>query len=270
MRRIDFDKETIAALPRSREEALAHGMKNFRGDEQCSNGHLPVRRASDGVCFFCKREKTRSVAENRRRHKGQAKFTPLQRVVAGSKFGDLIATGKFKRERVVRKFRTYTIAYDEVTCTCGQTFWIRRERWGVQKSCLQCKQRRSSSATSKTIAPKIARPLGVSRTVAGLLWFAARKRAQINGIPFTIKPEDIHVPETCPALQIPLDRSMRRSRSRSPRKDAPSLDRVDNTKGYTVGNIRVISHRANNLKKDGTAMEHIAIAEFMELLGIYA
>ena len=45
---------------------------------------------------------------------------------------------------------------------------------------------------------------------------------------------------------------------------SPTLERLDNTKGYVKENICVISHRANKLKGNATLFELKAIAEFTE------
>lgn len=47
----------------------------------------------------------------------------------------------------------------------------------------------------------------------------------------------------------------------SPR--APSLDRIDTTKGYEPGNIEFISWRANYLKRNGTLEEFELIVAHM-------
>lgn len=57
-----------------------------------------------------------------------------------------------------------------------------------------------------------------------------------------ITVQDIVIPEVCPILLVPL--------KKYDKNWAPSLDRVDNSKGYEKGNVRVISKRANALKGD--------------------
>jgi hypothetical protein len=81
------------------------------------------------------------------------------------------------------------------------------------------------------------------------LWDSARKRARTKGIEFTLKPEDIVVPEVCPILGIRL---LKESQTRGGKPDSPSIDRINNSKGYTKDNIWVISLKANRCKLDLT------------------
>lgn len=89
-----------------------------------------------------------------------------------------------------------------------------------------------------------------SRNRERILWVSARRRAAAKGREFSIKIEDIEIPEFCPVLGIPLD-------------SHASIDRVDNSKGYIPGNIRVISYRANIVKGSGTLHEIESIARYM-------
>lgn len=70
----------------------------------------------------------------------------------------------------------------------------------------------------------------------------ARHRARKNGVSFGLSGQDILVPKNCPVLGIPLVIGGPRSNA------SPSLDRINPHKGYTAGNVRVISDRANRLK----------------------
>lgn len=78
---------------------------------------------------------------------------------------------------------------------------------------------------------------------------AARWRAKIKGLEFSLVKEDIVIPEYCPVLGLKLEKGFVRQHN------SPSLDRMDNSKGYTKDNIRVISLRANELKRDATVEE---------------
>lgn len=93
---------------------------------------------------------------------------------------------------------------------------------------------------------------------------SAKSRAKAKGLEFSITSKDIFIPEKCPYLDIPITTSLGRGRGALP--GSPALDRIDPTKGYIVGNVEVISHRANTVKSCGTADEHRRIAERMERL----
>lgn len=75
------------------------------------------------------------------------------------------------------------------------------------------------------------------------LFFIARGRARKNKLDFDITPEDIVIPDLCPIRQVPLS-------FLGDVINNPSLDRVDNSKGYVKGNVRVISRKANMWKND--------------------
>ena len=97
------------------------------------------------------------------------------------------------------------------------------------------------------------------------LLYAARKRAKQNGLDCTITVEDIVIPELCPALGIKLE--ARIGAGRQNREDiggSPSLDRIDNSKGYIPGNVAVISLRANMIKTDATVAELKAVAAYID------
>lgn len=70
----------------------------------------------------------------------------------------------------------------------------------------------------------------------------AKIRANHANLPFDITFEDLTIPEVCPLLNTPMIIGSG--------EDSPSIDRVDNTKGYTKDNIRIISKRANRMKSN--------------------
>lgn len=96
------------------------------------------------------------------------------------------------------------------------------------------------------------------------LYQTARNRAKKSQIPFDIELTDIHVPDMCPYLGIPITTN----RGHGLHDGSPSVDRIDPSLGYIKGNVEVISYRANTLKNNGTASEHMKIAiRMMALLG---
>lgn len=76
---------------------------------------------------------------------------------------------------------------------------------------------------------------------------AAKKRAKDRGLPFDLLEEDLVFPSHCPILGIPL---ITHAPRHSSKKHVASLDRIDNSKGYTKDNVEIISWQANVMKSD--------------------
>ena len=88
----------------------------------------------------------------------------------------------------------------------------------------------------------------------------AYARAARKGLDFSLTVGDITpMPTHCPVFGQKLTRG-----NGQQEPNAFSLDRIDNAKGYVPGNVSVISYLANRLKNDGTAEQHLRIAEWME------
>ena len=95
--------------------------------------------------------------------------------------------------------------------------------------------------------------------------YAARNRARMGDLECTITVDDIVIPKTCPVLGISLFARIGAGRSnRDQVENSPSLDRIDNSKGYTPDNIAVISMRANMIKNNAALAELKAIVAYME------
>jgi actin-related protein len=88
----------------------------------------------------------------------------------------------------------------------------------------------------------------------------AKRRAVKNGLPFDLDISDIVIPCVCPVLGIPI----KRDGNPQNKNNSPSLDRLDNAKGYVKGNVRVISWRANHIKNDSTLEELRKVLEYVE------
>jgi hypothetical protein len=91
------------------------------------------------------------------------------------------------------------------------------------------------------------------------LFQLARHRALKKGIEFNIEISDIVIPETCPILGLPIKKLIDGNRDLS-----PSLDRIDNAKGYIKGNIQVISFKANAMKLTANKDELINFANWIK------
>lgn len=117
------------------------------------------------------------------------------------------------------------------------------ERYTGNNSCLKC-------ARDKAIR-------AYHGNLARAMFHRAKTRSKIEGWYFNLEQSDIVVPTHCPILGIELFAS-------AIRDHAPSLDRIDNSKGYVKGNIQVISQRANRLKSDATIAEWELIGAYMK------
>jgi predicted nucleic acid-binding Zn-ribbon protein len=80
----------------------------------------------------------------------------------------------------------------------------------------------------------------------------AKARCKENGREFSLSVEDVLIPDICPVLGIKLNMNSGKSGAY---RNSPSLDRVDNSKGYTKENIQVISQLANAMKCHATNEE---------------
>lgn len=88
-------------------------------------------------------------------------------------------------------------------------------------------------------------------------WYQIKRKKEREGREFKIWPNEIEWPEFCPIFGIKLDYNSELNDNRW------SLDRIDSTKDYIPGNVKIISLKANRIKNNGTADEHEKIAKWM-------
>ncbi len=94
---------------------------------------------------------------------------------------------------------------------------------------------------------------------ASYMLSATKHRAKSLNIKFNLTIDDIVIPKFCPVLGIKL-----RMGKGNTVNSSPTVDRINSKKGYTKGNVAVISHLANSLKGFATAAQHRRIAAWME------
>ena len=124
-------------------------------------------------------------------------------------------------------------------------------------------------------------------------WFSTRKGlAKVKGKEFTILPTDIpgvkirevitkglgknrygtyvkkytsweatEYPKVCPVLGIELD--WKAKVNKGGQDNSPSLDRIDSTKGYVLGNVMMMSRLANCMKQNATSEQLINFSKYM-------
>lgn len=89
----------------------------------------------------------------------------------------------------------------------------------------------------------------------------AKRRAKANDVYFDLSINDLlPLPEVCEVFGITL----KYSGGKHFQSDSASLDRLYPSKGYIAGNVRIISLRANILKRDGTIEELKKVLSYME------
>ena len=117
----------------------------------------------------------------------------------------------------------------------------------VKKVCISCKKnkvqkhfrkQRGACRACEAYATRLRR---YDNPIRSLLT-GARTRSKRKNIKFDIEESDIVIPEVCPVLGIPL---ILFGPPNSPH--LPSIDRIDNNKGYEKNNIAIISFKANTI-----------------------
>jgi hypothetical protein len=93
------------------------------------------------------------------------------------------------------------------------------------------------------------------------LFDTAKRRAKETGLEFSIKRSELCLPVLCPLLCIPVFVGNGKQGPNS-----PSVDRIDNSKGYVPGNVWIISQKANRIKSDATVEEISMLARNLSML----
>jgi len=89
---------------------------------------------------------------------------------------------------------------------------------------------------------------------------SARMEAKKQGLPFNLTVEAITWPTHCPILGVELFYGP----AEGDRNRSASLDRLIPELGYVIGNVFVISLKANRLKNNATLAELKALVRYVE------
>ena len=122
---------------------------------------------------------------------------------------------------------------------------VHSSKTGLNSTCRECASERNKERKAKH--PREA------------MLKSARNGAKERGIEFAITVDDIQIPERCPVFGFKMEFGGKRSTS-------PSIDRIDNSKGYVPGNIVVVSVKANHVKSDCTLAELHKLVNFYDSL----
>jgi hypothetical protein len=92
----------------------------------------------------------------------------------------------------------------------------------------------------------------------------SNRRARDAGIAFEFERDrPLECPDLCPVFGFPLDYNVARG-VRGGAYNSPTVDRIDNNKGYTYDNCVVVSNRANGMKRNATATELFQLAHYYQ------
>jgi hypothetical protein len=134
---------------------------------------------------------------------------------------------------------------------------LRRERYHRNRESERASNARSRKKNGhKWLATRRARH---TANPAANMWSVARARAKREGLEFDLILSDVAIPDRCPVFGFPLVIGQGR-----PSKASPSLHRIDNSKGYTRGNVVVVSYKANTMKNDATLEQLRQLVAFYE------
>lgn len=165
--------------------------------------------------------------------------------LTGMRFGKLLVIGRADIKKGKLHWNTQCDC-GIVSSTCGQ-----RLREGLTTSC-GCFGKDNLKNGLRLAHGQAKRG---SATPEYLLFTSAKRRAKDKCLEFDLELEDIIIPEKCPVFNVDFVFG-----KKSAHKYSPTIDRIDNAKGYVKGNIWVISYRANELKRNGTINEIVLLA----------
>ncbi len=126
---------------------------------------------------------------------------------------------------------------------------------GVQCYCKDCA--RGWENEKRATNPK----MHWSRYMCGRIKHRSAKR----GYRYDLTPEYLHsiCPDVCPALGIELLYPVKVGSKKAANDRSPSVDKFNPALGYVIGNVFVISNRANVLKRDASVDELAKVVSWM-------
>jgi hypothetical protein len=92
----------------------------------------------------------------------------------------------------------------------------------------------------------------------------AKQRAKRSGISFNLSAEDIIIPRLCPVLGCAL----KRGKDKRQIDQSPTLDRIRPNRGYTKGNVIVISSLANRIKSTANWKQILSVGSWLKRLTV--
>lgn len=177
--------------------------------------------------------------------------------IVGKRFGRLLVLSHVGIHRLGKKGIVRHVY--KCLCDCGNKKIILGPslRTGATVSC-GCYNKEQAR---KTMLMRSESSAKLSQTPQYVLYYGAKHRAKKTGLPFNLTPKDIVIPEFCPVLGMKLQECVGK---KGPGDSSPSVDKIIPSLGYVKGNVRVISYRANAIKRDASAEELYKVLAYVE------
>lgn len=151
-------------------------------------------------------------------------------------------------------------------CNKEKDYWLFRtassSSTGRQWACIECIENKPASMSDISYRRKYDSEFrdkinaqkreSFARNIEHNMWNRAKTRAKNHNLDFNIEVSDIIIPKICPILEVPIEIG-----TKDDYEYSPSLDRIDNSKGYVKGNVWVISKKANSMKNSASTEELI-------------
>jgi hypothetical protein len=134
------------------------------------------------------------------------------------------------------------------------------QKYVSNMGCVECRNIKTKSLENRKISKEKYEELGTKYVKS--MWWRAKKRSEKSGVNFDIRIDDIVIPDVCPVFGFKFEVG----NGKGPTDKSPSLDRIDNSKGYVKGNIQVISFKANKMKSDCNVDDVEKLLCFMKLV----
>lgn len=192
-----------------------------------------------------------------------AEFTPKkeQQILCENCINSL---DKVDRQKIYENNRVEKSLIFRTCLNCGDTFIIKKPKKDAKSTrvklfCNNCistlttyqrkkiRMEKDPSYREHVLAEKRE---SHKRNIVHSIWKRAKDRAKKYNYEFNITEDDIIIPDKCPLLNIPIFCG-----DKDNYENSPSLDRIDNTKGYIKGNVWVISKKANSMKNSASFSE---------------
>lgn len=169
---------------------------------------------------------------------------------------------KSDRLKLYEKRRTDKTQVERTCLGCNSIFLVKKPKEGAKRQrlfCNKCVKELSIYQRKKIKMEKDpsyreyvleSKRKDHKKHIVHNMWKRAKDRASKYGYEFNIEESDIIIPKKCPLLNIPIYCG-----DKDNYENSPSLDRIDNSKGYVKGNIWVISKKANSMKNSASFSE---------------